>query len=140
MKKLFALILLLVSAASVNELFAQDVNMSVDAVKGLLCRKWDLSYGIVSGERIGPNPSAPTMSFDFKADGSVVIGFNGQNNHLQGTWAYDAANKWIKVTVNKQKRLTISSLKQDELVMLSDMKDITPNDPTDKLVYKPAAN
>ncbi|HEV2481444.1 MAG TPA: hypothetical protein VGS79_17350 [Puia sp.] len=140
MKKVFTLILLLVSAASVNELFGQNIDMPSDAVKGLLCRKWDLNYGIVSGERIGPNPGAPTMSFDFKTDGSVVIGFNGQNNHLQGTWTYDAGKKWIKVTVNKQKRLTISSLKQDELVMLSDMKDITPNDPTDKLVYKPETN
>ena len=140
MKKLFTLILLLVLAASVNELFAQDVDMSADAVKGLLCRKWDLNYGIVSGERIGPNPGSPTMSYDFNTDGSVVITINGQSNHLQGTWTFDAANKWIKITVNKQKRLTISSLKSDELVMLSDMKDVTPNDPTDKLVYKPAAN
>ena len=140
MKKLFTLILVLVAAASVNELFGQDIDMSADAVKGLLCRKWELNYGIVSGERIGPAPGAPTMSYEFKTDGSVVITINGQNNHLQGTWAYDAGNKWIKVAVNKQKRLTITSLKQDELVMLTDMKDVTPNDPTDKLVYKPEAN
>ena len=137
MKKLFTLILLLVLAASVSQLFAQNVDMSADAVKGLLCRKWDLNYGIVSGERIGPNPGSPTMSYDFKTDGSVVITINGQSNHLQGNWTFDAANKWIKITVNKQKRLTISSLKQDELVMLIDMKDVTPNESTDKLVYKP---
>jgi hypothetical protein len=138
MKKVAALILLVISAALVNDLFAQNVDVPADAVKGLLCKKWELSYGIVSGERIGPAPGAPTMSYDFKTDGSVVITINGQNNHLQGTWTYDAANKWIKITVNKQKRLTISSLKPDELVMLTDMKDITPNDPTDKMVYKPA--
>ena len=140
MRKLFTLILLLVSAASVNELFAQDINISADSVKGLLCRKWVFNYAIEDGQKLGAMPGAPTINYDFKKDGTIVATANGKNDALPGTWKYDAAKKSLKAIVNNHLKITITVLTQDQLTMVLDMKEVTPSDPTTTMVYKPGAN
>ena len=125
MKKIFALILLLISTASANELFAQTISMPADSVKELLCREWVFNYTLVDGQKMGAAPGAPTMNFEFKKDGTVLVPAAGQEQNLQGTWVYDAGKKLIRVTVNKQNRLTITSLKPNEIVLSIDMKGVT---------------
>lgn len=140
MKKIYLLAVLLISAASMNELYAQSINMPADSVKALLCRKWDFNYVIEEGQKMGAAPGAPTMNYEFKTDGTILITVGGGNNTMHGTWTYDVGKKTIHVTANKLKTITIKSLTKDELVMLIDMKDFTPSDPTMTMVYKAASN
>ena len=140
MKKIHLLALLLIAAASFNEVHAQTINMPADSVKALLCRKWDFDYVIEEGQKLGAMPGAPTMNYAFKKDGTILATVNGSKNTFQGTWIYDAAKRSIRLTVNKQSRITISSLTKEKLVLLIDMKDVTPSDPTMTMYYKPGSN
>ena len=127
----------LVSAASVNELFGQAVDMPLDSVKQLLCKKWVFEYGVLGGQKIGAIPGAETMNFEFKKDGTVLVTSTGLKKPLPGTWIYDAAKKLVRVRTDKQNRTTITSLKKTEMVLQIDTKDVTPSDPTPAtFVYK----
>jgi len=140
MKKIFALILLLISAASANELFGQTISMRADSVRELLCRQWVFDYTIVDGQKMGAAPGAPTINFEFKKDGTMLASAPSWQQNLDGTWVYDAGKKLIRVSLNKQ-RGTITSLKPNELFMMIDMKEATPRDPTPiVMVYKVKAS
>lgn len=132
--------MLLISVASANKLFGQTINMPLDAVKELLCRKWDFDYAILEGQKMGAAPGAPTMNYEFNKDGTVLVTSAGLKKPLNGTWLFDAGKKLVKVTVNKQTRITITSLKQNELLLQIDTKDVTPDDPTPAIFgYRPRA-
>ena len=78
MKKIFALILLLISAASANELFGQTISMPADSVRELLCRQWVFDYTIVDGQKMGAAPALRRLTLNSKRMGS-----NANSNGIQ---------------------------------------------------------
>lgn len=140
MKKTALLLLLLVSAVSGNRLFGQSINMPLDSVKTLLCKKWVMDYSIVDNQKLKAIPGTELMNFEFVKDGTVLITFtHSSEKNLKGTWVYDAGKKQIKMTINKNNKMVISGLKKSELITYTDMKDATPGDPTPIIVvYKEA--
>lgn len=141
MKKLLILLMLLTTAASLNEVFGQKINMPLDSVRSLLCKKWVFDYVLLGNEKVGASPGAAVMNFEFGKDGSVLVTTNSPGQDAKGTWTYDAAKRLIRMTINKQSRSTITSLKRNELIMSIDTKDATPDDPAPvTMVYKTAAS
>jgi hypothetical protein len=138
MKKLFIFVMVLLSTASVNQLFGQTITMPLDSVKGLLCKKWDFDYALIGEEKMGAAPGAPVMNFEFRKDGTALVTSVGLEKGLEATWAYDAGKKLIRIAVNKQNRMTITNLKQNELILKPDLPNASPDDPM--LVYKIRSN
>ena len=110
----------------------------MDSLQTLLCSKWEVSYALMGSRRIDMTPNAPKMTFEFRKDKTFTVTNDQSPDISGGTWAYDANKKLIKLTVNGNSKMSIVSLKADELSMVVDTKALTPDDPTTILtvVYK----
>jgi hypothetical protein len=115
----------------------QSINLSMDSITTLLCKKWEVDYAIMGNEKIGRGPGAPEINYEFKKDKTYLATTNDPKDNIKGTWSYDAKKKIIKLIEKGKTNMSIISLKQGELVMLADLSDVTPDDPMAiKLVYK----
>ena len=112
-----------------QSLFAQNINGSMDSIQTLLCKKWEVNYALMGGMKIGRVPGATEMNYEFNKDKTFLLTSNGSKDKTKGTWSYDAKKKLIKLTLNGKSNTTITSLKEDELVILTDMKGASPDDP-----------
>ncbi len=130
---IFLLFLCFISNHAV--LHAQKVDMPQSRLEALLCRKWVASYALMGEMRIDPKPGTPMMNFEFKNDKTFIMTVNQQTS--KGTWSYNAGKKLISLSVNGGANSNIISLKDDELIMLTDTKAATPDDPEPiKTVFK----
>lgn len=126
-----------VSLLSGTQSFGQTINLSTDSITTLLCKKWEVDYSIMGDMKIGRMPGATEINFEFNKDKTFFLTSNDPNDKTKGTWTYDAKKKIIKLTINGRSKASIISLKNEELIILADTKDIAPDDPTDiKVVYK----
>ena len=124
-----------------NHIFGQTINLSVDDLTKLLCKKWQIDYAMMGDMKIGKRPGATEANYEFSKDNSVIITNNINDKITKGTWHYDQSKKMVKLTVNGKTNLTVISLKEDELIILADTKDATPDDPMQiKMVYKIRTN
>ncbi|HLK28056.1 MAG TPA: DUF4923 family protein [Puia sp.] len=140
MKKIahaFIILFLLCSSKS----FCQTIDVQEDSLKNLLCKKWQMDYAMMGGMKINKMPSAAEANFEFKKDGTFIETTNKDSKKINGTWIYDKNKKHIKLTINGKSSLSIISLKEDELTMLADTKQATPDDPMQlQIVYKISSN
>jgi hypothetical protein len=135
MKKfIFAGIITLFS--SINS-FGQTIDLSVDSITTLLCKKWEVDYAMMGDMKIGRMPGATEINYEFYKDKTFVMTSNDPKDKTKGTWAYDPKKKIIKLTINGRSNASIISLKEGEFIELADTKDATPDDPMEiKVVYK----
>ena len=82
-------------------------------------------------------PGATEINFEFNKDKTFLMTSTDPTDKTKGTWAYDTKKKIIKLTIEGRSKMNIISLKNEELIILADTKDVAPDDPTDiKVVYK----
>jgi Lipocalin-like domain (DUF4923) len=120
--------IILVSSATC--LFAQDVNFTKDSLAIVFCKKWKLEYAIEDGVKIAPQPGLE-FNFEFKRDNTFKMTGNGSD--MTGTWNYDPNKKKIRlkrIEKSNSELANVISLREDEFIMLMDMKEATPSDPT----------
>ena len=133
----FIFIFFIALTVSGGSLFAQNITIPADSIPALLCKQWEVDYAIMGGMKIGRMPGATEINYEFKKDKTVLITTNDRKDVKKGTWSYDPKKKLIKVTVDGKSDTSITSLKDDELIMLVDTKNATPDDPMQlTLVYK----
>lgn len=134
-KNAFVLFILCVSLAAPAA--AQQITAPADSVPALLCKKWEVSYALIGDAKIEMKPGAQAMDYEFNKDKTAwILGGAGQPK-IKAAWAYNAASKTIGVTVNGQSRIKIVGLQANQLTILIDTKDATPDDPTSiTMVYK----
>ncbi len=117
--------------------YSQSINVPVDSIPSMLCKKWEANYAMMGGMNIGKIPGATEISYEFNKDKTFVITSKDPKDKTKGAWGYDPKSKSIKLTVNGKSNTRIISLKEGELVMLADTKEATPDDPMEiKIVYK----
>lgn len=115
----------------------QNIILSNDSITKLLCKKWEVDYAMMGNEKIGRGPGAPEINYEFKKDKTYLATSNDPKDNIKGTWSYDPKKKLIKLIQNGKSNMSIISLKEEELIMLADFGDVTPDDPMAiKLVYK----
>ena len=127
--KQFTCIFVIVLICSTNTLFSQTINLPVDSVTNLLCKKWQMDYAMMGGMKIGKMPGATESNYEFKKDKTFILTSNNNSPAGKGTWSYDQSKKLIKLTINGKSNVSIISLKADQLELLADTKDATPDDP-----------
>lgn len=126
-------IITLLSTKSI--LFAQDVNLTKESVSKDLCKKWKLDYAIDDGMKIAPIPGV-SFNYEFKNDNTFIVTGNGTD--LKGTWSYEPIKKLVRLNINNIINSEIISLKENELITITDTKSATPSDPTPiKMVFVP---
>jgi len=134
MKQLIFALSIACSACSVH---AQKIDLPLDQLQTLLCRKWQTAYSMMGNMRIDMAPGAPAMTFEFKKDGTFLSTTGRPREIAKGTWTYVAGKKIIQLLIEGRSNFTIVSLNEKELVMSADMKEATPDDPTPiTIVYK----
>lgn len=121
--------ILLLSAFFCAPALAQQITQPADSVPGLLCKKWIASYTQMGEMKIAPQAGVPVPVFEFKKDKTVLFS-GGSDAPTRGTWAYNPQKKCVNVTVGGHPRGKVVQLQSDQLVMLIDTKDATPDDPT----------
>jgi hypothetical protein len=121
-----------------NTSFGQNINIPTDSITSLLCKKWIMDYAMMGGTKIGKMPGATESNFEFFKDKTFVLTSNTTSTKTTGTWSYDQGKKNIKLTIGGRSNLRVISLKDDQLEMLADTKDATPDDPMPfNIFYKP---
>ncbi|HSC53004.1 MAG TPA: hypothetical protein VLC98_05275 [Phnomibacter sp.] len=136
MKKLIATCVILLTVSGTS-LFAQNITTSPDSTQALLCKKWTIDYAEMGGMKIGRIPGTPEMKFEFYKDKTFMASSTDPKEENKGNWHYDPKKKMIKAIIVGGGNFSIISLKEAELVMLPDIKNATPNDPTGiKIFYK----
>ena len=124
-----------------SQLFAQNINISLDSIQKLLCKNWEVNYAIMGGMKITRKPDASEINYKFNKDQTFFISRNNPKEKKKGTWSYDPKKNLINLTLDGRTNTKIISLKEDEFVMVVDTKNATPDDPMEiKLVYKPGTN
>src|SRR3984893_2370143 len=102
-----------------------QITLPVDSIPSTLCKKWTVSYALMGDTRIDMQTGAQAMDFDFKRDQTVMISAGPNDPKTKGTWAYNAATKTIKLTINGQSRGAVTKLQADQLIITFDTKDAT---------------
>jgi len=134
MRKVFFLLLVLGFCTSV---YAQDVAGPPDTVKSILCKKWEVSYVMMGSYKIDRLPGADNLIYEFDPKGTFTVSDGKDIQGKNGHWNYIPVKKMVKLTLNGRSNATIISLTGNELIMLVDSKESTPDDPMKmKVVYK----
>ncbi|MDF2193457.1 hypothetical protein [Paraflavitalea sp. CAU 1676] len=122
---------------STTQAFSQTIDLSTDSIEIALCKKWEIDYAILGNMKIGRMPGAAESNYEFNKDKTFTLTGKDPKDKSKGTWVYDKKSKTIKLTLNGRSNTNIISLKEGELIMLTDTKEATPNDPMEiKVVYK----
>jgi len=138
MKILFCVFIIAIICSG-SASFSQSINISGDSVTKLLCKKWQMDYAMVGGMKIGKMPGATESNYEFNKDKTFILTGNNNSTKTKGTWDYDLSKKLIKLKINGNNNLSIISLQSNELEMLADTKDATPDDPMPiNIFYKPS--
>jgi hypothetical protein len=112
-----------------NISYSQNINIPADSIANLLCRKWVMDYAMMGGTKIGKMPGATESNYEFYKDRTFVLTNNTNSTKVKGAWSYDQSKRNIKLTIEGRSNVKIISLKDDQLEMLVDTKDATPDDP-----------
>jgi hypothetical protein len=105
--------------------------MSVDSVKLLLCKQWEMNYILLGGAKIAATPGQH-LYYDFKPDNTFLISDSPATAKSAGTWSFDPKKKLIVLMING-KHDFITSLKVGECVQLVQTEKGTPET---KMVFK----
>jgi hypothetical protein len=117
-----------------NIAYAQRNSIPADNITALLCKKWEANYAMMAGMKVGKVPGMSEFIFEFNQDHTFSI--TGKEKK-EGSWKYDPKKKIILLTVNGKSTGNIVSLKEGELVMLTDMGGANSGEDMDIIVvYK----
>ncbi len=93
MKKIYALVICIVFS---NFTKAQEVDMPIDKLKSLLCRKW-IEYGLILGDKkIEYGTDNKPQYYVFKNDFTFLFYTNVSKDPIVGNWKYLPEEKTIK--------------------------------------------
>jgi hypothetical protein len=90
---------------------------------------------MIGNVKIGKMPGATEMNFEFNKDKTLIMTGSDPKDKTKGTWVYDSKKKIIKLTINGRSHSSIISIREGELVMLTDTKEATPSDPEPIRLY-----
>lgn len=112
---------------SINNLHAQNVNMSADSVTKILCRLWKLNYIFMpDGQQISPPPGM-SFEFGFKSDHTFTTTQHSpgekEDTSEKHTWNFDPKKKSIEMKLNGENISEIISLTDDELTVIIHVKN-----------------
>lgn len=97
-----------------------------------------MDFAMMGGTKIGKMPRATESNYEFYKDKTFVLTSNTNSTKTKGIWSYDQSKKNIKLTINGNSNMRIIALKGDQLEMVVDTKDATPDDPMQiNIFYKP---
>ena len=136
MKKFICLVFITMFLSN-SKSIGQKIELSIDRITTLLCKKWEVDYVILGDMKLGRAQGATEINYEFKKDKTYLATSKDPKENIKGTWSFDSKKKIIKLIQNGKSRMSIISLKEEELIMLADTSEATPNDPMEiKLVYK----
>lgn len=98
--------------------FSQNIDLPLDSIKTLLCKKWEVSYALMGNTRIDQLPGATELNFEFLKDGTVVTSSNPTDrDKTKGKWSYEPSKKHIKIITNNKNTVEIIDLNEQMFVM-----------------------
>ncbi len=113
---------------------AQSIDLSVDRVKSLLCKKWINEYDIYGEQKIYNGKGVSNTYYEFKKDNTFLTYTDTSNDRIVGTWEYIPEKKMIKFGA-KGKVDTVFSLEENKIVTQVKVAEGTP---LTFLVFKPS--
>ena len=136
MKKTICFVIIIFLFSNIKSI-GQSINLSIDSITTLLCKKWEVDYSILGDMKLGKAPGAPEINYEFKKDKTYLVTSDDPKDNTKGTWTHDSKKKLIKLIQNGKSRMSVISLKEDELIMLADTSEAIPDDSMNiKLVFK----
>lgn len=134
MKKAAAIIVKLIFLHFIS--FAQ-IKTPADSISALLCKQWVVDYAMMGNMKIDKLPGTSTPDYQFNENKTVLMSSTQGKDKKTGTWSYDSNKKIIKIIINGKANSMVVSLTANELIMLVDTKQATPDDQMAiKLIYK----
>jgi hypothetical protein len=131
------IILVCFLALLTSNAFSQNIDLSLDSIKTLLCKKWEVSYAIMGNARIGRIPGATEINHEFSKDGTFITTSDDPTDKTKGSWNYDSKKKLIKLIIGGRSTGQIISLKDDEFLLQMSLDKSGSSDTEIKMVYKP---
>jgi len=136
MKKITS-ITLAVLLLTICKIFGQGIETPVDKIPALLCNKWEIDYVLMGGMKISRTPGAADIVYEFNKNKTFATSGKGDSKIAKGTWVYDEKKKEINLVSGGKSNMKVISLKQNELIMLADTKEATPDVPMQlEMVFK----
>lgn len=137
MKKV--LFLLLAGVLYLSHSLGQTINMPVDDVATLLCKKWEIDYAKMGRMSLGRNPAAPETIYEFKRDNSFTLTTVSTGRTSFGTWLYDPVGKLIILKgAEGTSNSSIISISDENFILVPNVLTPTPGSQIVgvKFVYK----
>ena len=122
MKKLIVLLFLFVTTSG----YCQIIYLPDDQLLDLLCKSWNLKYGLLDGNNIGGLENISDM-YEFKRDNTYTINSAGSSYSI-GTWKYNVEQK--RVELYKEEGFSsgyITILDNKELILIPGRDNADPN-------------
>jgi len=113
---------------------AQNINLPADSVSRLLCKKWEMDYALASGKKVN-TPASSLLYFEFYKDGTFSITGGKPKINAKGTWEYDSKKEMIFLSIAGKGIKTITSLTNDQFVVLADEQVPAQNDSLKAKIY-----
>lgn len=119
--------------------FGQNIDMPVDNVTTLLCKKWEIDYAKMGRMSLGRNPAAPETIYEFKRDNSFTLTTVSTGRTSFGTWLYDPVGKLIILKgAEGTSNSSIISISDENFILVPNVLTPTPGSQVVgvKFVYK----
>lgn len=108
--KNFTFLILILFCRNTN-LQAQNITLTEEEVKTILCHTWSLSSATIDGK---PIPINIEFEVKFKEDNSYFL---LSNPDAIGTWTYNAKDKYIEL-ITKNRKARIGTLTKKEMIFI----------------------
>jgi hypothetical protein len=99
--------------------FSQNINLSIDSVNTLLCKKWQVDYALMGNMKIEQPPGATEINYEFLKNGTVIMTTSAatDKDKTRGSWIYDVKNKRVKIVTYNKNTGVITGLNNSMLIM-----------------------
>jgi hypothetical protein len=104
---------------------AQSIDMPLETVKSMLCKKWVNEYTIYGEQKVYNQKGVPAIYYEFKLDNTFSSYTNNPDDRIIGTWEYIPEKKMIRFGT-KGKYDTVFSLAGNKLVTQIKVVEGTP--------------
>ena len=105
---------------------AQTIDMPIDRVKSLLCKKWTNEYDIYGEQKVYRAKGVQNSYYEFKKNNTFLSYTDTPNERIVGTWEYIPEKKLIKFGANG-KYDTVFSIEENKLVTQIKVAEGTPH-------------
>ncbi|MDP4130071.1 MAG: hypothetical protein Q8939_07905 [Bacteroidota bacterium] len=128
--------LVLIGILIQSNLCAQKLNGSVDDIKKMLCKKWQIEYMLSGGVKIEKGSDVPDLIYEFKPDNSFVFTQGDPQNNVYGSWIYNQQKKSILLQAKGKPAIRVISLIPEELILMTDKKKQGAHKQNIKMVFR----